>query len=52
MDLLTRQCLAEVVEYLVEDEHRHWQEAGRPQAHIYHSIKKLELYLSNLELEE
>jgi len=45
MDQQTRRCLEEVVEYMFDDEYKHWQEDGRPEAHIYNCVETLERWL-------
>jgi hypothetical protein len=37
--------LRRVVAYALPEEHRHWQECGRPKRHIYRDLKALSLAL-------
>ncbi len=30
-----------VTEYLEDDEYKHWEEAGKPAEHIYHTVMRL-----------
>ncbi len=34
-------ALRQVVDYALREEHRHWQECGRPKRHIYRAFKTL-----------
>ena len=48
MDKFTMQALDDVVNYLYDQEHKHWQEAGEPEkGHIFHDIKLLADYVDN-----
>lgn len=37
-----------VVDYLYEDEEKHWEESNKERGHIFTYIKTLEQYLNNL----
>jgi hypothetical protein len=41
IDDATFESMAAVVDYLLEAERRHWQEAGRPRRHIYRDVRQL-----------
>ena len=41
MDKETYNSLAVVLEYLLADERKHWQELGRPKDHIYIHVRRL-----------
>jgi hypothetical protein len=47
-----RRCLREVIDFFIDDEHKHWQESGRPDKHIYKCLEELAAYLNTLEVEE
>ena len=42
MNKEAREALRKVIEYSLEDEQKHWEEAGCPNEHIYLAIKRLE----------
>lgn len=45
MQLLTKETKQDInilVQYLIEDEYRKFQELGSPKEHIYHSLKRLQ----------
>lgn len=42
MDNETYQSLRKVIEYLWVDEHRHWNEAGNPEDHIFKDVLRLQ----------
>lgn len=37
----TKQDIREVIDYLIKDEQRHFQECGKPEKHIYHTLLRL-----------
>lgn len=41
IDDATFESMEAVVDYLLETERKHWQEAGRPRRHIYRHVKQL-----------
>ena len=45
MVLVPVKDLKKVVEYLFEDEMKHWEEGNKPKKHIYVNLAKLESYL-------
>lgn len=47
MDSETIEALRSVIEYLWDDEERHWQELNNPKDHIYHDLMLLKIYLDN-----
>jgi hypothetical protein len=47
-----RRCFREVIDYFIDDEHKHWQESGKPDKHIYKCLEELAAYLNTLEVEE
>ena len=38
-----------VVDYAIEDERDHWEENDKPRNHIYHSLKTLDKFLSDIK---
>jgi hypothetical protein len=46
MDDKTKHGLDEIINYLFDDEERHWLEAGRPaRGHIFHDIMEVTAWL-------
>jgi hypothetical protein len=41
IDDATLESMEAVVDYLLEIEHKHWQECGRPKRHIYRDLKRI-----------
>jgi hypothetical protein len=41
MDEKTYECLIKVIDYVYEDEQRHWEEEGQPDNHIFTSVRQL-----------
>ncbi len=37
----TKKDIREVIDYLIKDEQRHFQECGKPEKHIYHTLLRL-----------
>ena len=49
MDEEVRACLRDIIEYLIHDERKSWEEDGRPTSHIYLSVKRVEDWLKYYE---
>ena len=43
------QSIEAVVDYAYEDEHKHWEEEGKPKQHIFLDIDALEAFLVDVE---
>ena len=41
--------LCTLVEYLYDDEERHWEADGRPARHVFHDIKRVAEWLDQQE---
>ena len=41
MDEETYNALLKVIDYLYDNEQRHWEESGRPANHIFKSLEQL-----------
>jgi hypothetical protein len=41
MDKKTYRSVVAILDYSMQDEQRHWEEARKPKAHIYHHFKQL-----------
>ncbi len=39
--------LEDLIQYVWEDEEKNWEEAGRPEKHIFITIKRLNDYLAD-----
>ena len=44
MDELTYRSLSAILEYLCEDERKHWEELGKPDDHIYTHIQRVQTW--------
>ena len=44
--------LEKLVEYMWAEEHKHWEEEGNPQDHIFQSINNVKNYLIGRENEQ
>jgi len=49
MDEATLEALKEVVDYLEEDEHDHWEEDNYSGGHIYLAVLRLKTWLQKSE---
>jgi hypothetical protein len=47
MKVVPREHIQKVVDYLAEDEYKHWEESGGTKDHIYLSIVKIQHWLAN-----
>ena len=42
------ESLHALIEYVYSEEHKHWQESGRPAAHIFHEVARVADWLDTL----
>ncbi len=41
LDEKTYRSVLAILAYLMREEHRHWEESGKPKSHIYHHVRRL-----------
>lgn len=43
------ESLHALVQYFYRDERKHWQESGRPKAHIFHDVERVAAWLDETD---
>lgn len=51
IDEKTMASIKAVVQYLYEDEQKHWEESGRPDGHIFQDVKQLKKFVQDYYLQ-